>query len=1090
MNDTFALPVPPVLFFVLAAGMVAAGGLLYGSRQGRYRTEVNHRLAAIGRILFGVAALSGIYIISQYNYLLFHSLVEISSVIVACSIFMLFWNARRFLSNGFFLFIGIACFVGGIFDLMHVLTFKGMSVFVGIAGDDSIQLKTAGRWIVSFSFLLAPLFLRRRINLTGTFLAYGAISAAVVYLVFWNVLPDYYVAGVGMTGIEHVSRGLSCLAFLAAGVVLSARRRELDPRVFKYVLASLIASALSELASATSVDYCGYTKVVAHLLEFASLYLVYKAFIVVGLTKPYDLVVRDLKLSEDAMRDSTERLRLHVEQSMLAVIEWDAGFCVAAWNHAAEGIFGYTAEEAVGQHATFLVPAHVKSAIDQVWASLSTQQSDAHSTNENLTKNGRTVLCHWHNTPLVNAEGRFIGAVSLAEDITDRRQLQEKSRKLAAIVECSEDAIIGKDLEGTITSWNKGAEKIYGYKETDVVGTSIACLLPPDREEELTQLLQKVKRGEPIEHYESVRRRKDGRDINVSLAVSPIRDWEGQIIGASTIARDITEQKQAEDAIARESAKLSAMISGMEEGVVFANVDNVIVEINDYLCRFVGKSREELVGKRIEDIHQGRVLEGLLQRIRQFRQVPNCEPYVLQRPLGDAEVFMRMQPIYREGVYDGVLLNVVDVTELVQSRRAADAANAAKSEFIANMSHEIRTPMTAILGFAELIDNSIECCTACPEHQSCVTRGQNKEHVHIIRHNGEHLLGLINDILDVSKIEAGKMEIERVACSPLRLVEEVLSLMRVRAIEKGLTLEARYEFPLPETIQSDPARIRQVLVNLIGNAVKFTSRGQVDITVRCSRDDQIGQATVAFDVKDSGIGMTPEQAGRLFQPFTQVDSSVTRQYGGTGLGLAISKRLAEALGGGIAVESRLGEGSTFTFTLKAGLPEPTRLLNDLPEAAVQASRQPQVSPTAAKLSGRVLLAEDGLDNQRLISLLLKKAGLDVAAVENGQLAVEAALAADEAGGKPFDVILMDVQMPVLDGYDATRRLRALGYAGRIVALTANAMSEDCQRCLDSGCDDYLAKPFRHEDLLEIVTRHLYRTDAAGNPTLLENSAAS
>jgi PAS domain S-box-containing protein len=1089
MSDRYTAPVLSVIFFVLAAAVVAAGGLLYRGQQGRCRTEVKHRLASIARIVFGVAALSGIYIISQYNYLLFHSLVEISAVVVACGIFMLFWNARRFLNNGFFLFIGIACFVGGMFDLMHVLTFNGMSVFVGIAGEDSIELKTAGRWIVAFSFLLAPLFLHRRINLAGTLLVYGAILATVVYLVFGNVLPDYYVAGVGMTGLEHFSRGLSCLAFLAAGILLSVRRRDLDPQVFRLVLASLFTSALSELASAASADYYGLTKVVAHLSEFVSLYLMYKAFIVVGLTKPYDLLVRDLKLREDAMRKSTERLRLHVEQSMLAVIEWDVDFRAAAWNRAAESIFGYTAEEAVGQHATFLVPAHVKSAIDQVWASLSTRQSAAHSTNENLTKDGRTILCHWHNTPLVNAEGRFIGAVSLAEDVSDRRRLQEKISRLAAIVECSEDAIIGKDLQGTITSWNKGAEKIYGYTEAEVVGKSVSRLFPPKRQEEMLQFLQRVKRGEPIEHYESVRRRKDGREIQVSLAISPIKDWEGQIIGVSTIARDVTEQKRAEGAIARESAKLSAMISGMEEGVVFANTDNVIVEVNGYLCRFLGKPREELVGKRIEELHQGEVLEGLLRRIGHFRQTPNCEPYVLQRPLGHAEVFLRVQPIYRDGAYDGVVLNVIDVTELVQARRAADAANAAKSTFLANLSHEIRTPMTAILGFAAMIDDSIDCCAKCPEHRTCMTRTQNKEYVRIIRHNGEHLLGLINDILDISKIEAGKMEIEKVACSPVQLVEEVLSLMRVRAVEKGLSLEARYEFPLPETIQSDPARVRQVLVNLIGNALKFTARGQVEIAVRCRRD-KTGQATLAFDVKDSGIGMTPEQVERLFQPFTQADSSVTRRYGGTGLGLTISQRLAEALGGSVTVESRPGEGSTFMFTLRTELPESIRMLNSLSEAAVQVSHQPQSSPSATKICGRILLAEDGLDNQRLISLLLRNAGADVMVVENGQLAVEAALAEREASGKPFDVIFMDVQMPVLDGYDATRRLRALGYAGPIVALTANAMSEDCQRCLDAGCDDYLAKPFSRENLLDMVARHLRRTAAAENPTFLESGTAS
>jgi signal transduction histidine kinase/CheY-like chemotaxis protein len=404
--------------------------------------------------------------------------------------------------------------------------------------------------------------------------------------------------------------------------------------------------------------------------------------------------------------------------------------------------------------------------------------------------------------------------------------------------------------------------------------------------------------------------------------------------------------------------------------------------------------------------------------------------------------------------------SVENENSLHAAMQAAQAANRAKSEFLANMSHEIRTPMTAIMGYAELLRDS-------------AARADDAAVADIIRRNGEHLLGILNDILDLSKIEAGRLSSERAACSPEALVANVVSLMRVRADEKKLPLEVRYVGPIPEHIHTDTLRLRQVLLNLVGNAIKFTEAGSVHVLVQLvsPEDGRTGAAKLQFQVVDTGIGMPPEHVAVLFRPFVQADAALNRQFGGAGLGLAISKRLAEMLGGEIAVESRPGKGSTFTLTVDPGPLESVPMIEH-PGEAVFRGAAVRAAPVGRILADcRVLLAEDGPDNQRLISLLLTKAGAEVSVAENGQAALEQALAA-VAEGRPFDLILMDMQMPLLDGYQATRELRTRGYRGPVVALTAHAMAEDRQKCLDAGCDDYLSKPIGRETLIGTVARYV------------------
>lgn len=387
---------------------------------------------------------------------------------------------------------------------------------------------------------------------------------------------------------------------------------------------------------------------------------------------------------------------------------------------------------------------------------------------------------------------------------------------------------------------------------------------------------------------------------------------------------------------------------------------------------------------------------------------------------------------------------------LKAAMRKATAANRAKSDFLANMSHEIRTPLNAILGFGDLLLG--EASQLTPEQRS---------YLDTIASSGKHLLALINDILDLSKIESSEMAVSLQPADPNRVLVEVMSLLRVRAVEKEIALDCAWDTPAPATIETDSARLRQLLLNLVGNAVKFTDAGSVRVTSAIERPEA-DDPQLRIEIKDTGIGIPADKLDEVFKPFVQADASVTRRFGGTGLGLAICRRLAEAMGGDLNVTSNLGEGSCFTLRL------PTGSL-----AGIEAGKPPVCDGLHARstdvtqgierevsLDGlRVLVVDDGETNRRLISLVLRRAGATVELAENGQEGFDAATACG------FDVILMDMQMPVMDGYTAARKLRASGYTEPIIALTAHAMKGDQQRCLDAGCSDYLAKPIESPRLL-------------------------
>jgi PAS domain S-box-containing protein len=662
----------------------------------------------------------------------------------------------------------------------------------------------------------------------------------------------------------------------------------------------------------------------------------------------------------------------------------------------------------------------------------------------------------------------------LAEDV-----LLKAGALQSAIFNSANFSSIATDAKGVIQIFNVGAERMLGYTAAEVTNKItpadisdpqelIAHAKALSAEVEATimpgfeALVFKASRGiEDI--YELTYIRKDGSRFPAVVSVTALRDAQGTIIGYLLIGTDNTarklveaEQQKLDQRLRDQQFYTRSLIESNVDALMTTDPSGIITDVNKQMEALTGCSRDELIGAPFKDCFTDpERAEAAIKLVLGVKRVTDYELTARARDGKQTVVSYNATTFYdRSRTLQGVFAAARDVTErkrveaeLQQAKAAAEHASQAKSDFLASMSHEIRTPMNAIMGVADLLA------------KTDLSAAQEK-YVQIFRRAGDHLLDLINDILDLSKIEASQLELEQRGFSLKDKLEKVTEMVAPRAKEKGLTLVCEIAPDVPDDVVGDPTRLRQVLLNLLGNAIKFTQSGQVSLRVApCPESSNSTALRFTFTVADTGMGIPGDKLDQVFERFTQADSSTTRRFGGSGLGLTISKRLVELMGGRIWVESEVGQGTAFAFTV----PLEIWAANNRP-ASVSIGAGPKLPLPAL----RILLADDSPDNTTIMMAYLEHTPYRV------DIAATGAIACEKFKEGNYDLVVMDWQMPVMDGLSATRAIRAWEQANDrpptpIVALTASASKGDKEKCLAAGCTAFLTKPIKQEVLLQTLT---------------------
>jgi PAS domain S-box-containing protein len=879
----------------------------------------------------------------------------------------------------------------------------------------------------------------------------------------------------------------------------------------------------------------------------------------------------DVRIGSNEAR--LRRMATIIQDSNDAITIQDLEGRILAWNRGAELIYGYSESEALRMNIIDTVPESHRSESREFIAALKGGKLVPVLETKRRTKDGRIIDVWLTNTKLVDDQGNLTGVATTGRDITEQTRTLEKFRRMATVIKDSNDAITFQDLEGNILAWNKAAEKIYGYSETEALDMNIVDTVPTEYQEEAREFLSSLKRGELVPTLETKRKHKDGRIIDVWLTNTKLTDEKGKLTGIATTERDITERKDAEASLRDKARELEFLRDGqitlsdkmrgeqdiarLGQSVLSHLAPFLNAQMGAFYCLTEEKNLLRVSGyaySRIEAkektiaLGEGLVGQAALEgRPIYLEKVPPQYFGTIRSDLGEAAPrSLLLAPVFYDGEVNGVIelasfspfsehqraflahvsenigiaintsnsrkrqqdtnaqlekqtqaleqqrdiLNekneALNKAQALLEERSAEVHRASqyKSEFLANMSHELRTPLNSSLILAKLL----------AENASQNLTEEQVQYANTIYSAGHDLLNLINDILDLSKVEAGKLELR---LEQVRLSEVLASLemtFRPLAGEKMLTFQITAGTHVPETMLTDRQRLEQILKNLMSNAFKFTERGKVTLHLSRLPDERL-----SFAVIDTGIGVEESQQQVIFEAFRQADGTSNRKYVGTGLGLSISRDLARLLGGSVEVTSSSGEGSRFTLLLPetydgshiADAPPKTYTSPPRPEEPVKTpivARKASAVPVddddddeikggcTGSFKGRtILIVDDDVRNIFALKAALEPTGAQIEVARNGKDALEKLEAEPR-----MDLVLMDVMMPGMDGYEATREIRKQKRFKNlpVIAVTAKATKVDQDLCMEAGADDYLAKPIDLPQLYSLMRVWMPKTGRA------------